>query len=121
MVKVSCSSVPSHNIHTHHPHSIAVTTITHAPVWLLNSCNAMEFLSTEHPKVMSTLSAILITAGTIPSIPAISAGAGGALLASGAAQAVGAIALGVGSWLKAAQHETQAGAGGNGPERSTTV
>ncbi|KAE9399364.1 hypothetical protein BT96DRAFT_965647 [Gymnopus androsaceus JB14] len=98
-----------------------VTTITHAPVWLLNACNAMEFLSTEHPKVMSTLSAILITAGTIPSIPAISAGAGGALLASGAAQAVGAIALGVGSWLKAAQHETQAGAGGNGPERSTTV
>ncbi|KAJ3998434.1 hypothetical protein F5050DRAFT_1870745, partial [Lentinula boryana] len=81
--------------------SIAITTVTHAPVWLLNACNALDFLSTEHPKVMSSLSAILITAGTIPSIPAISAGAGGALLASGAVQAVGAIALGVGSWLKA--------------------
>ncbi|KAJ4480970.1 hypothetical protein J3R30DRAFT_2384029 [Lentinula aciculospora] len=85
-----------------------ITTITHAPVWLLNACNALDFLSTEHPKAMSTLSAILITAGTIPSIPAISAGAGGALLASGAVQAVGAIALGVGSWLKAAQQESQA-------------
>ncbi|KAJ3821617.1 hypothetical protein F5880DRAFT_1485764 [Lentinula raphanica] len=84
-----------------------ITTVTHAPVWLLNACNALDFLSTEHPKVMSTLSAILITAGTIPSIPAISAGAGGALLASGAVQAVGAIAVGVGSWLKAAQQESQ--------------
>lgn len=53
--------------------------------------------------VMSTLSAILITAGTLPAIPAISAGAGGAVLASGAAHAVGAIAVGVGSWLKAQQ------------------
>lgn len=88
------------------PHT-AMTTVTHAPVWLLNACNALDFLSTEHPKVMSTVSAILITAGTIPSIPAISAGAGGALLASGAIQAVGAIAVGVGSWLKAAQQESQ--------------
>lgn len=103
---------------------LAITTVANAPVWLLNACNALEFLSTEHPKVMTTLSAILITAGTIPSIPAISAGAGGALLASGAAQAVGAIAVGVGSWLKAAQqesHGTGAGAGGQGPERSTTL
>ncbi|KAF5383903.1 hypothetical protein D9757_007362 [Collybiopsis confluens] len=84
-----------------------ITTITHAPVWLLNACGALDFLSTEHPKVMSTLSAILITAGSIPAIPAISAGAGGAILASGAVQAVGAIAVGVGSWLKAAQHDTQ--------------
>ena len=104
---------------------LAITTITHAPVWLLNACNALDFLSTEHPKVMSTVSAILITAGTIPSIPAISAGAGGAILASGAAQAVGAIAVGVGSWLKAAQAESQgknADAGsqtGNEPSQST--
>ncbi|KAJ3742923.1 hypothetical protein DFH05DRAFT_1265235 [Lentinula detonsa] len=95
-----------------------ITTVTHAPIWLLNACNALDFLSTEHPKVMSSLSAILITAGTIPSIPAISAGAGGALLASGAVQAVGAIALGVGSWLKAAHQESQArnGAGTSGQE-----
>ncbi|KAL0060124.1 hypothetical protein AAF712_013096 [Marasmius tenuissimus] len=85
-----------------------VTTVTHAPLWLINACNALDFLQTEHPKVMSTLSAILITAGTLPSIPAITAGAGGALLASGAAQAAGAIAVGVGSWLKA-QQESRSG------------
>ncbi|KAL0579220.1 hypothetical protein V5O48_002782 [Marasmius crinis-equi] len=85
-----------------------VTTITHAPIWLLNACNALDFLQTEHPKVMTTLSAILITAGTLPTIPAISAGAGGAFLASQAAQAAGAIAVGVGSWLKA-QQEARSG------------
>lgn len=52
---------------------------------------------------MSTISAILITVGTLPAIPAISAGAGGAVLASGAAHAVGAIAVGVGSWLRGQQ------------------
>ncbi|THV03461.1 hypothetical protein K435DRAFT_774869 [Dendrothele bispora CBS 962.96] len=93
-----------------------VTTVTHAPVWLLNACNALDFLQNEHPKVMSTLSAILITAGSIPSIPAISAGAGGALLASGAAQAVGAIAVGVGSWLKS-QHDMSQGSR-DGSEKS---
>jgi len=81
----------------------AITTVTHAPTWLLDACNALDFLTSEHPKVMSTLSAILITAGSLPAIPAISAGAGGAVLASGAAHAVGAIAVGLGSWLKAQQ------------------
>jgi hypothetical protein len=52
---------------------------------------------------MTTISAVLITVGSIPAIPAISAGAGGAALASGAAHAVGAIAVGVGSWLRAQQ------------------
>jgi len=84
-----------------------VTAVTHAPVWLLNACQALEFLNTEHPKVMTTLSAILITVGSIPAIPAISAGAGGAVLASGAAHAVGAIAVGVGSWLKTQQPATK--------------
>ena len=48
---------------------------------------------------MSVLSAILITAGSIPALPAISAGAGGAVLASGAAHAIGAIAIGLGQAL----------------------
>lgn len=80
-----------------------VTTVASAPVWLLNACNALDFLTSEHPKVMSTISAILITAGSLPAIPAVAAGAGGAVLASGAAQAVGAIAVGLGSWLRAQQ------------------
>ncbi|KAG6890865.1 hypothetical protein C0992_012251 [Termitomyces sp. T32_za158] len=75
------------------------TTTTEAPLWLLNACNALEYITSEHPKTMSIISAILITAGSIPAIPAISAGAGGAVLASGAAHAIGAIAVGVGQAL----------------------
>ncbi|KAH9477188.1 hypothetical protein JR316_0011107 [Psilocybe cubensis] len=74
---------------------------TQVPVWLLNACNALEFITSEHPKAMSIISAILITAGSIPTIPAIAAGAGGAVLASGAAHAIGAIAVGVGQALNA--------------------
>lgn len=61
---------------------------------------------------MTTLSAVLITAGTLPAIPAIS---GGTVLASGVAQAVGAIAVGVGNLLKA-QHEGQIQISGQVPE-----
>ncbi|EAU87718.2 hypothetical protein CC1G_08754 [Coprinopsis cinerea okayama7 len=76
-------------------------TTAQAPVWLLNACNALDFLTSEHPKAMSVISAVLITVGSIPSIPAISAGAGGAILASGAAHAIGAIAVGIGQALGA--------------------
>ncbi|KXN90415.1 hypothetical protein AN958_04284 [Leucoagaricus sp. SymC.cos] len=80
-------------------HDGEVMSTTQAPVWLLNACNALDFITSEHPKAMSVLSAILITVGSIPAIPAISAGAGGAVLASGAAHAIGAIAVGVGQAL----------------------
>ncbi|KAK0475519.1 hypothetical protein IW261DRAFT_1645981 [Armillaria novae-zelandiae] len=82
-----------------------VTTVANAPIWLLNATHALDFLTSEHPKVMTTISAILITAGSLPAIPAVAAGAGGAVLASGAAQAVGAIAVGLGSWLRATQQD----------------
>jgi len=86
------------------PLPIAETVATvNAPAWLLKACSALDFLQNEHPKVMSTLSAVLIAAGTLPTIPAISAGAGGAILASGAAHTIGAVAVALGSWLKAQQ------------------
>ena len=53
--------------------------------------------------MMTTLSAVLITVGSLPALPVISAGAGGTILASHAVQAAGAIAVGVGNWLKSAQ------------------
>lgn len=89
-----------------------VTTVSNVPTWLLNACHALNFLTAEHPKAMTTLSAVLITAGTLPAIPAIS---GGTVLASGVAQAVGAIAVGVGNLLKA-QHEGQIQISGQVPE-----
>ncbi|KAJ7655308.1 hypothetical protein DFH06DRAFT_992839 [Mycena polygramma] len=74
-----------------------------APAWLLNAATALDFLQGEHPRVMTTLSAVLIVVGTIPALPAISAGAGGALLASSTAHAVGAIAVSIGTWMKTQQ------------------
>ncbi|KAI0725541.1 hypothetical protein C8Q72DRAFT_587903 [Fomitopsis betulina] len=79
----------------------APTTVTHAPVWLVNACQALESLTTDHPKVMTALSAVLITVGSLPALPAISAGAGGAFLASSTAHALGSLAVGLGTLLKA--------------------
>ena len=76
-----------------------VTAEKQVPVWLLNACSALDYITSEHPKAMSIISAILITAGSIPTIPAIAGGAGGAVLASGAAQAAGAMAIGLGQAL----------------------
>ncbi|KAF8127630.1 hypothetical protein EV363DRAFT_465457 [Boletus edulis] len=106
------------------PENQAVTTVNNVPTWLLNACQALNFLTAEHPRAMTTLSAVLITAGTLPAIPAIS---GGTVLATGVAQAVGAIAVGVGNLLKA-QHEgqiqmsgqTPAPAGHRAPVRAAT-
>jgi len=83
--------------------SLAVTTVTNVPTWLLNAANALDFLTVEHPKAMTTLSAVLITVGSLPSIPVLAGGAGGAFLASHAIQAAGAIAVGLGNLLKTAQ------------------
>ncbi|KAK0185383.1 hypothetical protein F5146DRAFT_1165045 [Armillaria mellea] len=57
-----------------------VTAVANAPIWLLNGTHALDFLTSasEHPKVMSTISPILITAGSLPAIPAVAVGAGGA-------------------------------------------
>jgi NADPH:quinone reductase-like Zn-dependent oxidoreductase len=89
-----------------------VTTTAQAPVWLLNACTALDFLTSEHPKAMSVIGAILITVGSIPAMPAVAAGAGGTILASGAAQAIGAIAVGLGQALGA----TAASKGTSGEE-----
>ncbi|KAF7310526.1 hypothetical protein HMN09_00595200 [Mycena chlorophos] len=83
-------------------------TTVRAPAWLLNATHALDFLQNEHPKVMSTISAILIVAGSIPSLPGVAAGAGGAVLASSTAHAVGAIAVGIGSWIKTQQEMSAA-------------
>ncbi|KIJ64314.1 hypothetical protein HYDPIDRAFT_112300 [Hydnomerulius pinastri MD-312] len=104
------------------PESNAVTTVSNVPTWLLNACHALDFLTTEHPRAMTTLSAVLITAGTLPAIPAIS---GGTVLATGVAQAVGAIAVGVGNLLKASQEGQvqvtgQSQAGPHPPMRAAT-
>ena len=78
-----------------------MTTIANAPLWLINACQSLESLTSDHPKVMTALSAILITVGSLPALPAISAGAGGAFLASSTAHALGSLAVGLGTILQA--------------------
>ncbi|KAI0705972.1 hypothetical protein C8T65DRAFT_708875 [Cerioporus squamosus] len=78
-----------------------VTTVSQVPTWLINACQSLEFLTNEHPKVMTALSAVLITVGSLPALPAISAGAGGAFLASSTAHAIGSLAVGLGTILQA--------------------
>lgn len=86
---------------------------TSAPLWLLNATNALDFLSSEHPKAMSAAAAILITVGTLPAIPALHVGAGGAILASHAVQTAGAIAVAAGNWLKQEQKARSGGSLGS--------
>lgn len=76
-----------------------MTTVTQAPVWLLNAFAALEYITSEHPKTMSIISAILITAGSIPAMPAVSAGV--------AIQAFGALAIGLGKALNSAPKPAQ--------------
>lgn len=84
-----------------------VTKITEVPAWLLDACGALDLLTTQHPKVMTTLAAVLITVGSIPALPFIASGAGGAILASGAVHAAGAVAVGLGTMIKAQQDSKQ--------------
>lgn len=84
-----------------------VTKITEVPAWLLDACGALDLLTTQHPKVMSTLAAVLITVGSIPALPFVASGAGGAILASGAVHAAGAVAVGLGTMIKAQQDSKQ--------------
>jgi len=68
----------------------------------------LEYLTTKHPKVVSTLSTVLVAVGNIASHPGVSACVGGPILA--AMQSVGAIAVAVGKWLRNALDSTGAAA-----------
>lgn len=91
----------------------ALTTVTtaRAPAWLINACSTLEVLAdslttnengggSNAPRIMSAMSAVLVTVGAIPALPGVAAGAGGAFLASGVVQAAGAVCMGVGHALK---------------------
>ena len=81
------------------------------PDGLLGLHNPLGYLVTKHPKVMSTvsrLSTALITVGSIVLLPGIATCAAGTIFAHPAATVVGAIAVTVGKWLRAAVHSAAA-------------
>jgi hypothetical protein len=78
------------------------------PDGLLGLHNPLGYLVTKHPKVMSTVSTALITVGSIVLLPGIATCAAGTIFAHPAATVVGAIAVTVGKWLRAAVHSAAA-------------
>ena len=78
------------------------------PLWRVKARKVLEYLTTKHPKVVSTLSTVLVAVGNIASHPGVSACVGGPILA--AMQSVGAIAVAVGKWLRNALDSTGAAA-----------
>ncbi|KAH8102682.1 hypothetical protein BXZ70DRAFT_890392 [Cristinia sonorae] len=89
-----------HSVLISAPLVIAATTrTTHVPIWLLNASHSLDVLIAEHPKTMCALSAILVALGSVPSVPEVASGGAGTFLASGTAQAIGGVVVGVGNWL----------------------
>jgi len=69
------------------------TSITaQVPFWLLAASEALFAFTGEHSNTMSVLAAVLITVGSIPSLPAVTAGS--------TAHALGSIAIGLGTLLR---------------------
>jgi hypothetical protein len=85
------------------PRQVAATVVDHPPALCLPYARKVltRFVA-KHRKVMSTISTVLITVGGIVLLPGVSACVGGAMMFTPqAVQAAGAIAVGVGKWLKA--------------------
>ena len=73
---------------------------------LLRLRNTLDYLIAKHPKVVSTVSTVLIAVGGIILLPGISACASGTILAHPAVTVAGTIAVVVGKWLKRALNST---------------
>jgi hypothetical protein len=77
----------------------AATTVTGISVWLLKATGALDMLP-DRSRVMSTLSGILITLGSIPEQEIVKQGVMGEFLASETARTAGSIAKGFGGWMR---------------------
>ncbi|KAH9958380.1 hypothetical protein BJV74DRAFT_753057, partial [Russula compacta] len=68
--------------------------------WLLDPRKAVHRLITKHPKVMSSVSTVLIIMGSIVLLPGISACVNGTILAHPAVKVAAGVAVAVGKWLR---------------------
>ena len=64
--------------------------------------NAVDYLISKHPKVLSIVSTVLTTVGGVILFPGVSACARGTILAHPAVTIAGGIAVAVGRWLSRA-------------------
>ena len=86
------------NIDFHYA-ATTTTTVTGVSLYLLKVTKALDLLP-DRTRVMSTMSGILVALGSIPEIDAVKDGAMGEFLASETARTAGAVAKGVGHWMK---------------------
>ena len=68
----------------------------------------LDYFITKHPKVVSAVSTVLITVGSIALHPGVASCVGGPTLAQHAVQAVGAVAVAIGKWLRTALNSAAA-------------
>jgi len=73
--------------------------------------HALGHLITKHPKIMSSISTVLITVGGIACLPGFANCVANTLLAHPAVTFTGGIAVSVGNWLKAVVHSATANDG----------
>jgi hypothetical protein len=86
-------------------HYTVTTTVEDAPLGLHN---ALDYSIAKHPKVMSTISNVLIIVGGIVLLPGVSTLASGTILAHPAVTVVGAIFVAFGKWLRSALNSAAA-------------
>ncbi len=86
-------------------HYAVTTTVEDAPLGLHN---ALDYMIAKHPKVVSTISNVLIIVGGIVLLPGVSTLASGTILAHPAVTVTGAIFVAVGKWLRCALNSAAA-------------
>jgi hypothetical protein len=88
-------------------HYAVATTSEDGPLGLYHP---LDYLIAKHPKVVSIVSNVLIIAGGVVLLPGFSTWASGTILAHPAVTVAGAIAIGVGKWLRSALNAQAAAA-----------
>ena len=86
-------------------HYAVATTSEDGPLGLYHP---LDYLIAKHPKVVSTVSNVLIAVGGIVLLPGVSAWANGTIFAHPAVTVAGAIAVVVGKWLRSALNSAAA-------------
>jgi hypothetical protein len=83
--------------------------------------NALGCVVTKHPKVVSTVSIVLITVGSIVLFPGVTACAAGTILAHPAVTVAGGVSVVVGKLLRSAVHVAMANSVEEGSRDIQTV
>jgi len=116
------SSTPALSFNPHPEATASEATTTRSmdtpPLWRVKARKVLGYLTARHPKMVSSLSTVLVAVGNIASHPGVSACVGGPILA--AVQSVGALAVTVGEWLRDALDSAGAPAQAQPSGRRTT-